>query len=149
MYDLFTEMEVVDGVTVIKIYGNLSVEGLVGVSICGFYGLTRQAIWDLSGTSLEYLDRDKYVRLSSEFKARQDARRTLSVGIVLKNDADLRHFRYYTLVSAHKTGHKTRQFLTCDVNEARAWLKSVEHVTNWSTVEHDVPMLEENQQPAQ
>lgn len=142
MYDLFTEMEVVDGVTVIRIYGNLSVEGLVGVSTCGFYGLTRQAIWDLSGSSLAHLDRDKYVRLSSEFKARQDTRKTLSVGIVLDNETDLHHFRYYTLVSAHQTGHKTRQFLTCDVDDAWAWLRSVEDVTDWRTVEHDVPMLD-------
>lgn len=140
MHDLFTQMEVVEGVTVIRISGTLCVEGLLEVSNSGFYGLTRQAIWDHRGASLKDLNRDKYVQLSRESTATQHQRRTQSVAIVLNNETDLRHFRFYTLVSARESGHRTRQFLTCSIRDAWAWLRSVEHVETWETVDHDVPM---------
>jgi len=140
MYDLFTRMEVTDGVTVISVNGTLSVEGLLEITDSGFYGLTRQAIWDHRDASLKDLNRDKYVQLSRESTATQYRRRTQSVAIVLNNETDLRHFRFYTLVSARESGHRTRQFLTCSIQDAWAWLKSVEHIENWETVDHDVPM---------
>lgn len=135
MNEFNAQLEVVDGITVLTAEGLLTVQGLVDMSVSGFYGLTRQAIWDLRMSYLSGMNRDEYVALSRGMAANEHKRHTVSAAIVLGNREDLVSFRYYTLVGAHETGQRVQMFLTCDMNEARDWLKSVEHMESWDADE--------------
>jgi len=140
MPDLHTEIEVVGSVTYVKPRGNLTTDSILEITECGFYGLTRQVFWDIRDCSLDLMSRDEYFRLSTNVRNRSVSRQTISACFALKNVIDLRQFRYFTLISARQTGHRVRQFLTLDMDAAWDWLKSVEHLDSWETVEHDVPM---------
>lgn len=135
MNEFNAELEIVDGITVLTTQGLLSVRGLLDMSVSGFYGLTRQSIWDLRMSYLSSMNRDRYVALSRGMAAYEHKRKTVSAAIVLGNKEDLVSFRYYTLVGAHETGQRVQMFLTCDMDEAHDWLKSVEHLESWDAAE--------------
>jgi len=135
MNEFNAQLEVVDGITVLTAEGLLTVQGLVDMSVSGFYGLTRQSIWDLRMSYLSGMNRGEYVALSRGMAANEHKRQTVSAAIVLGNKEDLVSFRYYTLVGAHETGQRVQMFLTCDMDEARDWLKSVENMESWDADE--------------
>lgn len=143
MTGLYTEIEVIRGVTYVKPYGKLTTDRILEITECGYYGLTKQVFWDIRECTLALMSRQEYFRLSTNVRNRSVTRRTISACFTLKNMMELRQFRYFTLISARQTGHRVRQFLTLDEDEAWAWLKSVEHVDSWETTEHDVPMPSE------
>lgn len=134
-------IEVNDGITIVTTEGMLSVDELVKISVSGWYGLTTQVIWDLRRTDLDEMNRAEYERMSRGFAARQDKRRTKAAVIVLKDRYDLIEMRFYTLIGAHKVGQTVQQFLTTDIDEAYAWLDSVQKdQDNWAPGQDDVPM---------
>lgn len=140
MSDFYAHIEVIDGITVCTCHGMLNVDGLVRISVSGWYGLTKQVIWDLRGNDLDEMDRKEYERLSRGFAARQDKRKTTACVIVLKDKPDLLEFRFYTLIGTHKVGQTVQQYLTTDIDEAFAWLASVEGQDYWDAEEHNMPM---------
>jgi len=116
------EIEVSDGVTMVRVTGPLSVEMLVDVCLSDYYGQTTQACWDLRRSTMEEMTRQDFTDFSNYFKLPEFKRVTRAAAIVLKDRDDLLMFRSYTLIGTNQAEHTFRHFLTCNMGEAMEWL---------------------------